>query len=128
MYCRNCSAPVNPAAVYCTACGVPPFKGVNFCPNCAGRTNPQAVVCVSCGCDLRQAAMDPEVGTHNWLVTLLLCWFLGVFGIHSFYVGKTGIGIVQLLTLGGCGIWALVDFIMILVGSYRDENGKLLQK
>jgi TM2 domain-containing membrane protein YozV len=59
-------------------------------------------------------------------VTLLLCFFLGGFGIHSFYSGKTAIGVVQLLTAGGCGIWWLIDFIMIICGSYRDGEGKIV--
>lgn len=62
-------------------------------------------------------------GNKEWLVVLLLCFFLGGLGVHRFYVGKTGTGIAQLLTCGGCGIWALIDFIMILVGSFTDANG-----
>jgi len=59
----------------------------------------------------------------DWLTTLLLCLFLGWLGVHRFYTGHTVIGVIQLLTLGGCGIWVLVDFIMILTNSYRDSNG-----
>ena len=56
----------------------------------------------------------------------ILCWFLGVIGIHRFYVGKVGTGVAQIFTLGGLGIWALIDFIMILVGSFRDSEEKVL--
>lgn len=57
------------------------------------------------------------------LPAFLLCFFLGCFGAHRFYVGKTGTGILQLVTLGGLGIWALIDFIMIIIGSFTDKQG-----
>lgn len=59
----------------------------------------------------------------DWLVTLLLSLFLGTLGIHRFYVGKTGTGILQLITVGGCGIWTLVDIIMIATGKFTDKDG-----
>ena len=62
-------------------------------------------------------------GEKNWLVTLLLCLFLGTIGVHRFYAGKIGTGILQLITLGGCGIWTIIDFIMILTGSFKDKDG-----
>jgi TM2 domain-containing membrane protein YozV len=55
--------------------------------------------------------------------TLLLAIFLGGLGFHRFFVGKIGTGILQLLTLGGLGIWALIDVVMIIVGSFKDKEG-----
>ena len=60
------------------------------------------------------------------LPAFLLCFFLGVFGAHRFFVGKVGTGILQLVTLGGLGIWAFIDLIMIIIGSFTDKEGKKL--
>ena len=62
----------------------------------------------------------------SWIATFLLCWFLGYLGVHRFYVGKVGTGIVQLLTLGGLGIWVFVDWIIILCGNFKDCDGKII--
>ncbi len=62
----------------------------------------------------------------DWLVTLLLCLFVGGLGVHRFYAGKIGTGILQLVTGGGCGIWYIVDLIMIITGKFTDSEGKLI--
>jgi TM2 domain-containing membrane protein YozV len=59
-------------------------------------------------------------------VAALLCFFLGCFGIHRFYVGKVGTGVLQLITLGGLGIWALIDFIMIVLQKFTDGEGNTM--
>ena len=62
------------------------------------------------------------------LPAFLLCLFLGWLGIHRFYVGKIGTGILWLVTLGILGIGTLVDFIMIIVGTFKDKQGKKLTR
>ena len=66
---------------------------------------------------------DVEVSEKGFVPTILLCFFFGVLGVHRFYVGKIGTGILQLLTFGGLGIWALIDFIIIVTGSFKDKHG-----
>jgi len=62
------------------------------------------------------------------VVAMILCFFFGVFGAHRFYVGKTASAIVQLLTLGGLGIWMLIDLILILFQEFKDGDGHKLSK
>ena len=104
---------------------------MSFCPKCGAPVEDSATFCPKCGTSLQAqpaSPLDSKVPSDGrWLIALLLCFFLGCLGIHRFYVGKTGSGIAMLLTCGGCGIWALVDFIMILVNSFTDKNGRPLK-
>lgn len=59
-------------------------------------------------------------GGKSRVVALLLCMFLGVLGIHRFYMGNTVVGIIQLLTGGGLGIWVAIDFWRIVFGGFKD--------
>ena len=60
------------------------------------------------------------------LVTFLLCLFLGEFGIHRFYVGKVGTGLLWLISGGFLGIGMIIDLVMIIAGSFEDKNGNKL--
>lgn len=64
----------------------------------------------------------------NWVVVLLLCIFLGELGIHRFYVGKIGTGVIYLFTGGLFGIGWVVDLILIIVGKFKDKEGKLVKQ
>ena len=68
-----------------------------------------------------------EGGGKSQLVALLLALFVGVLGIHRFYLGYTTIGIIQLLTLGGLGIWAIIDWFMIQ-NATREKNMQKIQQ
>jgi len=68
-----------------------------------------------------------EISPKSRLTVTLFAWFLGIFGIHRFYLGKPGTAIIMIFTAGGVGIWALVDSIMAVTGSMRDNGGKLIK-
>ncbi len=63
-------------------------------------------------------------GGKSQVIALILVLLVGGLGIHRFYLGYTWQGIVQLLTLGGCGIWALIDLIRIITGSLQPKDGE----
>jgi|TARA_B100001057_G_C22537962_1_gene828411 TM2 domain-containing membrane protein YozV len=64
---------------------------------------------------------------HSKMMLAIICFFLGVIGIHRFMVGKIGTGVLMIITLGGCGIWALIDFIVILTGGFTDSDGNKIK-
>ena len=73
-------------------------------------------------------APEVPVETKDWLTTFLLCLFCGGLGVHRYYVGKVGTGILYTLTAGLFGIGYLVDFIKILCGKFTDKDGNLIQR
>lgn len=98
-----------------------------YCSECGVLINIKAEICPKCG--VRQIAQTSAINMeiteqrNKWITCLLLCWFLGVLGVHRFYTGHTFIGVVQLLTLGGCGIWTIIDLIIIISGNFKDAQG-----
>jgi TM2 domain-containing membrane protein YozV len=68
------------------------------------------------------------VSDKSWLAALLLSIFLGGIGVHRFFVGKVGTGLLQLFTLGGLGIWTLIDIIMIATKQFKDKDGRVVSE
>lgn len=69
-----------------------------------------------------------DTSDRDWMTTLLLSIFLGGLGVDRFYSGHMGLGVLKLLTGGGCGIWWLIDLIKIVTGSFVDGDGKVIAK
>jgi hypothetical protein len=75
------------------------------------------------------AAEIPTVYSEkDWLTAVLLSFFVGVLGIDRFYLGYTTYGILKLITFGGCGIWAIIDLILIAMGKVTDAKGLPLRR
>jgi hypothetical protein len=72
-------------------------------------------------------AAEGEESKKSRIVAGLLGIFLGAYGVHRFYLGYTGLGLIMLFTLGGCGIWSLIDAIMVLMGKVPDVHGRPLR-
>jgi TM2 domain-containing membrane protein YozV len=81
--------------------------------------------CPNCGAPQIADGTSPD---KLILPAALLCWFFGWAGVHRFYVGKVGTGILMLFTFGVFGILWLIDFIMIVVGSFTDREGRKLTR
>tara|TARA_B100001769_G_scaffold31033_1_gene20346 strand:- start:78 stop:338 length:261 start_codon:yes stop_codon:yes gene_type:complete len=73
-------------------------------------------------------SMQPQVmqqmnSEKDWLITLILSIVVGGFGIDRFYTGSVLLGVLKLVTLGGLGVWWLIDLIMLVTGNYKDGDG-----
>lgn len=134
MYCRNCGREVPAGAEFCMSCGVRPQNGTAFCHNCGAETSQQQEVCIRCGARLPSVSSLSlgAPGEKTRIVAGLLGILLGGFGIHRFYLGYTGIGIVQIIvticTFGLGALWGFIEGVLILVGTFnKDKQGNIIR-
>ena len=129
MHCRNCGKECADQAIMCVSCGCPPHSGVKYCQNCGGGSDPSADICIKCGVRLTKGA---PADAKSKLAAGLLGIFLGGIGVHRFYLGFVGMGIIQIIvttiTFGFGAIWGLIEGILLLTGSMdKDAKGNLLK-
>ena len=78
----------------------------------------------------KEKLLDSSTKTNSidWLALFLLTFFVGVLGIHRFYVGKIGTGVLMLITLGGLGVWFLVDLLLVVTGQFTNKDGQKIPR
>lgn len=149
--CPECGKEISDKASSCPNCGTP-LNDQKFCKFCGEKIDKDCVICPKCGKQVEDikrsddrivinnnntntnantvtSGYDSMISPKSWIVTLLLCIFLGVIGIHRFYVGKVGTGILMILLCltGISAVWALVDLIFILLKRFKDKQGRLIK-
>ena len=138
--CRSCGAPIeNGKCSYCGAAAMvdaPPQPAQNNASQPVHQV--QTLIYQATSAMFNQGPAQTTSAIYNqgpsqttsyknkW-VAFLLCVFFGYFGAHRFYVGKTGTGLLYLLTVGLFGVGWLVDIVIILTGSFKDNNGFMLR-
>ena len=105
---------------------------MNYCPNCGKPVTGETNFCPECGAPLKIANYQRQPASNKtnedrWLIALILCILVGSLGVHRFYTGNIVTGVLMLITLGGCGVWTIIDLIMIAANTYRDGNGNTLK-
>ncbi len=128
MYCKQCGEPMNDNQAICLKCGVKTGEGQNYCANCGNQVNPGAEVCLSCGVAIKKGNGNYLNGKDK-VVMALVCFFLGGIGIHNFMLGETKKGIFRIVMSFLCGlggIFALIDFVKILMDTYVVDPTKLV--
>lgn len=119
MHCRNCGSEIDKNAVVCVKCGFEPLAKNNHCQNCGEATTDGQKVCTGCGVILKNKVLTP--GPRNKIVAAILALFLGGFGIHKFYLGSWGLGIIYIL-LFLTFIPSIVSFVEFIIFLVMDDN------
>jgi len=156
MFCSNCGKQNPDNAKFCASCGAsftntsgpqyappPPQPQYTPPPQYGAPPAQQTIINMAPPPVFPGMPVEPAISLKSRTTAGLLCFFLGWAGAHRFYVGKTGSAIIMLIwgivgtiiyfvwvpyVLSLLGLWVLIDFIMILIGRFKDKNGLLITK
>ena len=128
-FCKHCGEQIDKECIICPKCGkqVEEIKTSNPNPNIIinnSNNNTNTATATSFG----GAGTFDNTSPKSKIVTLILCIFVGYLGIHRFYVGKVGSGIIYFFTGGGFMIGWIYDIIKILSGTFTDGSGLVIRK
>ncbi len=133
IFCRNCGRAMNENQAICLGCGVKKGTGISFCEYCGSGVSSAAAVCLRCGAAIKKGSSGGSIGNdlagNSKASMLVICWFLGMLGVHNFMMGETKKGLVKIIglfvTFGlGSLVLMLIDFIKICSNSYEADPEK----
>jgi TM2 domain-containing membrane protein YozV len=122
--------------MFCPKCGTQIAQNGSFCPNCGASVGtgagapPTPPPAPGYAPAQSYAPAAGATSDKDWEKTFLLAYLpglLGVFGIDRIYSGNLLLGILKLVTCGGCGIWAIIDIVLLALGTYKDGSGNLVK-
>ena len=135
MFCRNCGEPINENQAVCLGCGFAVGKGAGYCPRCGESVGQYATYCQSCGIkfsqylSLKRVSDSSNLAGNDKLTVILLCAFLGFYGVHNFVMGETKKGVFKIFMsfcFGLSVIFVIYDLIKLANDSYEVNPDKLV--
>ena len=129
-YCKHCAAIIDADCVVCPKCGKQVEELKTQRPDNIIINNNTHASAAATATVVASGNYSDLISPKSWLVTLILCLLLGGLGIHRFYVGKIGTGILMIfLCVTGVSLaWALVDLVFIILGKFKDKQGRVIKR
>ena len=116
MFCKNCGKLMDNRAQVCVGCGVPSYTGINFCHNCGEKSIVNSPICQKCGAPSAVGSRKSKIAAG------LLGIFLGVWGVHNFYLGQIGRGVIKLCVSFGFVLLYIVYMIGMVFVSFNNNS------
>ncbi len=120
-FCTHCGAQIPQDTQICPVCGEQQFDADNHNASFKQQYNTNQQ-------NFQQKTTETSLKDKNTAMILCVVSIItGIHGLARFYTGHVGLGIIQLITIGGCGIWTIIDLVQIAIGNFNDAEGKPLK-